>query len=102
MLRGREWFPIERPQNSRFNRPLDRRFWLHEAMTPMHHLAAPLLGGLALRESRTVALPVDAADLGALQRQVVHQALLIKDEPDDMLAHQPADLLGVHDNATMA
>ena len=44
MLRGREWFPIERPQNSRFNRPLDRRFWLHEAMTPMHHLAAPLLG----------------------------------------------------------
>ena len=28
-------------------------------------------------------LPVDAADLGALQRQVVHQALLIEDEPDD-------------------
>src|SRR6516165_11741803 len=28
-------------------------------------------------------LPVNAGDLGALQRQVVHQAFLIKDEPDD-------------------
>jgi hypothetical protein len=38
---------------------------------------------------------VDAADLGVLQRQVVHQALLIEDEPDDR-ARDAVGMWGKH------
>src|SRR6266511_1015054 len=36
-------------------------------------------------------LPLDATDLGAFERQIVHQPLLIEDEPD----HRTTDAVGV-------
>jgi hypothetical protein len=41
--------------------------------------------------SHTLQLPLDATNLGTFERQIVHQPLLIKDEPD----YRTADAVGV-------